>query len=251
MENAMYNGTGVGLGDAMILSQGANGGWGGGAGCFMWIILLFALMNGNGWGGNRDSNVARIQDVYASNDNQTLNANVRDLSDKMFRLGNGISDATFALNNTVVNGFAGTQRDIANGTYVMDKAVTDTRYVLGQAINENRFAAKDCCCTTNRNIDQLRFDNQIGMQGIQAAIHAEGEETRKLITQNQMEALKMALAEKERHLQTAEFALSQQNQTYTIKNDVINAVRPFPQPSFLVGNPYGAGCNCGCGAYNA
>ena len=130
MENAMYNASGVGLGDAMILSQGANGGWGGGANCFVWIILLFTLMGGGNWGNRGD--MARIQDVYASNDNQTLNANVRDLSDKMFRLGNGISDATFALNNTMVNGFSNLGRDVAQGTYVLDKAVTDTRYVLGK-----------------------------------------------------------------------------------------------------------------------
>lgn len=241
----MENGS-VGLGDAMILSQGANGGWGG-AGCFMWIILLFALMGG-GFGGwnNRDTNVARIQDVYASNDNQTLNANVRDLNNSMFRLGNGISDATFALNNTINAGHNALGRDIANGTYVMDKAVTDTRYVLGNAINDTRFAAKDNACMINRNIDQLRFDNQIGIEGIKAVMHAEGEETRKLIVQNQMEALKMALAEKDRKLQTSEFALSQFGQT----RDIIGAVRPFPVPAYPVGNPYGAGCNCTCGAYN-
>lgn len=247
----MENGGTVGLGDAMILSQGANGGWGNGAGCFMWIILLFALMGGVGGWNNRDSNVARIQDVYASNDNQTLNANVRDLSDKMFRLGNGISDATFALQNTATNGFANLGRDVANGTYVIDKAITDNRYVLGQAINENRFAAKDCCCTTNRNIDQLRFDNQMGMNNIQAVIHAENEETRKLIVANQMEQLKFALAERDRIIMMKDNALSQQAQTCTLRNDIINAVRPFPQPSFLVGNPYGANsCNCGCGVYN-
>ena len=64
-----------------IGGYGYGDGWGGGNGCFMWVILLFALMGG-GFGGwnNRDTNVARIQDVYASNDNQTLNANVRDLN---------------------------------------------------------------------------------------------------------------------------------------------------------------------------
>lgn len=237
----MENGGTVGLGDAMILSQGANGGWGNGAGCFMWIILLFALMGG-GFGGwnNRGVDVATTRDVYASNDFQSLRTAVNNL-------GNGIADATFALNNTINNGHNALGRDIANGTYVVDKAVTDTRYVLGQAINENRFAAKDCCCTTNRNIDQLRFDNTIGMNNIQAAIHAEGEETRKLIVANQMENLKYALAEKDRNLQTAQFALSQQAQNATI----INAVRPFPVPAFQVGNPYGTGCNCGCGVYNA
>ena len=215
-------------------------------GCWMWIIVLFALMGGGFGGWNNRGDVASTRDVYASNDNQTLNANVRDLNNSMFRLGNGISDATFALNNTIVNGFNNTGRDIANGTYVIDKAITDNRYVLGQAINENRFAAKDCCCTTNRNIDQLRFDNTIGMNNIQAAIHAEGEETRKLIVANQMEQLKFALAERDRIIMMKDNALSQQEQTCTLRNDIINAVRPFPVPSFQVGNPYGNNsCNCG------
>lgn len=203
---------------------GYGDGWGN-SGCFMWIILLFALMGGC-WNNNR-GDMARIQDVYASNDNQTLNANVRDLSDKMFRLGNGISDATFALNNTIVNGFSNIGRDIANGTYVLDKAVTDTRYVLGNAINENRFAAQN-----NANM-------------IAKAIADDGDKTRALIINNQMDNLRMALAEKDRQLQTRDFELSQCYQTNTIKTDVINAVRPFPVPAFQVGNPYGAGCNCG------
>lgn len=222
---------------------GYGDGWGGN-GCFMWIILLFALMGGGfgGWGNRGD--VASTRDVYASNDFQSLRSAVNNL-------GNGIADATFALNNTINNGHNALGRDIANGTYVMDKAVTDTRYVLGNAINENRFAAKDCCCTTNRNIDQLRFDNTIGMNNIQAAIHAEGEETRKLIVANQMEQLKFALAERDRIIMMKDNALSQQEQTCTLRNDIINAVRPFPVPAYAVGNPYGAGCNCGCGVYNA
>lgn len=133
----MYNGGGVGLGDAMILAQGANGGFGGGAGCFMWIVLLFALMGGGGFGWGNRGDVASTRDVYASNDFQSLRTAVNNL-------GNGIADATFALNNTINNGHNALGRDIANGTYVMDKAVTDARYMLGNAINENRFAAKEC-----------------------------------------------------------------------------------------------------------
>lgn len=242
----MENNGMVGLGDAMILSQGANGGWGNGAGCFMWIILLFALMGGGFGGGwnNRGVDVATTRDVYASNDFQSMRTAINGL-------GNGIADATFALNNTINNGHNALGRDIANGTYVIDKAITDNRYVLGNAINENRFAAKDCCCTTNRNIDQLRFDNTIGMNNIQAAIHAEGEETRKLIVQNQIEALKGALAEKNLIIQAKDNALSQQVQTCTLRNDIISAVRPFPMPAYPVGNPYGTNaCNCACGAYN-
>ena len=213
---------------------GYGDGWGGN-GCFMWVILLFALMGGGFGGWNNRGDVASTRDVYASNDFQSLRTAVNNL-------GSGLADLGYALNTGILNGFSNTQRDIANGTYVIDKAITDNRYVLGNAINETRFAAKDNTCVTNRNIDQLRFDNTIGMNNIQAAIHAEGEETRKLIIANQMEQLKYALAEKDRNLQTAQFALSQQAQNATI----INAVRPFPVPSFTVGNPYG-GCSCNCG----
>lgn len=198
----------MGYGDGF----GYGGGW-------MWIIVLFALMGG-GFGGwnNRDTNVARIQDVYASNDNQTLNANVRDLNNSMFRLGNGISDATFALNNTVVNGFNNIGRDIANGTYVLDKAVTDTRFAGQQ--NANMIAQ---------------------------AIANDGEKTRALIVQNKIEELQGRLAEKDRLLQTRDFEISQYGQT----RDIIGNVRPFPIPAYPVGNPYGTGCNCSCGCYNA
>lgn len=219
------------------MGYGYGDGWGGGAGCFMWIILLFALMGGNGWN-NRDTNVARIQDVYASNDNQTLNANVRDLSDKMFRLGNGISDATFALNNSITN----IGRDIANGTYVIDKAVTDTRYVLGNAINDGRFATQYGFAEMGRNIDGVRYDG--AMNTCKITTNAT-ENTQKILDKlnnmefNAMKAenenLRMALA-KEHNI----------NVNYAQTRDIVGAVRPFPVPTFLVGNPYGNGsCNCG------
>lgn len=198
-------------------------------GCWMWIIVLFALMGGGFGGWNNRGDVASTRDVYASNDNQTLNANVRDLNNSMFRLGNGISDATFALNNTIVNGFNNTGRDIANGTYVLDKAITDTRYVLGNGINENRFASQQ-----NANM-------------IAQAIANDGEKTRALIVQNKIDELQGRLAEKDRLLQTRDFELSQYGQT----RDIIGSVRPFPIPAYPVGNPYGTGCNCGCACYNA
>lgn len=207
-----------------IGGYGYGDGWGGGNGCFMWVILLFALMGGGfgGWGNRGDVDVASTRDVYASNDFQSLRTAVNGL-------GNGIADATFALNNTINNGFNNTGRDIAQGTYVMDKAVTDTRYVLGNAINENRFASQQ-----NANM-------------IAKAIADDGEKTRALLVQNKVEMLQMALAEKDRKLQSSEFALSQCGQT----REIISQVRPFPVPAFPVGNPYGSGCNCGCGVYNA
>lgn len=234
MENAMYNGTGVGLGDAMILSQGANGGWGGNN-CFVWIILLFALMGGGfgGWGNRGD--VASTRDVYASNDFQSLRTAVNNL-------GSGLADLGYALNTGILNGFSNTQRDIANGTYVIDKAITDTRYVLGNAINENRFAAQNGFNGVDRNIDAVRYENAMNTCKITTT---DTENTQRILDKlgqmefnamkNENENLRMALAN-ERNI----------NVQYMQTRDIIGAVRPFPIPSFTVGNPYGT-CNCNCG----
>lgn len=228
IQPVMNVGGGYGYGD----------GFGFGGGGFAWFIILFALLGGgNGWGNRGD--VASTRDVYASNDFQSLRTAVNNL-------GNGIADATFALNNTMTNGFAGVNQNVMQGAYAVEKAVTDSRYMIGNAVNENRFAAQQGFNDVGRNIDCLRFDNQINANMVAKAIAEDGEKTRALLVANQMENLKMALAEKDRHLQSAEFALSQYGQV----REIIGAVRPFPQPSFLVGNPYGAGCNCGCSCYN-
>lgn len=219
-----------------IGNMGYGDGWGNGAGCFMWIILLFALMGGNGWGNRGDA--ARIQDVYASNDNQTLNANVRDLSDKMFRLGNGISDATFALNNSITN----IGRDIANGTYVLDKAVTDTRYVLGNAINENRFAAQNGFNGVDRNIDAVRYENALNTTKVTETDTFNTQKILDKLGQMELNAAKSEADNLRMQLADARLAVSQcaQNQY------LVNTISPQARPAYIVPNPY-CQCNNGCG----
>ena len=222
------NNHGYGYGD------GFGGGW------FMWILVLFVLMGGNG-GWNNRGDVASTRDVYASNDFQSLRQAVNNL-------GNGIADATYALNTGMLNGFSNTQRDIMQGNYALDKSLTDNRYVLGNAINEGRFAQQQCCCETNHNIDAVRYENAMNTNVIAKAIADDGDKTRALIVANQMQDLRDKLADRDRDLQTAHFALSQHAQNATI----INAVRPFPVPAYQVGSPYGVAANvCPCAAYNA
>ena len=50
------------------------------------------------------------------------------------------------------------------------------------AIAESRFAAQQCCCETNRNIDAVRAENYKNTCEITTAIHAEAEATRALMT---------------------------------------------------------------------
>ena len=220
---------------------GYGDGWGNN-GCFMWVILLFALMGGGfgGWGNRGD--VASSRDVFAANDLQDLRGNQRQIMSIGNNLGNGLADLGYALNTSILNGFSNTQRDIANGTYVIDKAITDNRYVLGNAVNENRFATQNGFNGVDRNIDAIRYENAMNT----CKITTTGtENTQKILDKlnsmefnamkNENENLRMALAN-ERNI----------NVNYMQTRDIIGAVRPFPVPAFQVGNPYG-NCSCNCG----
>lgn len=126
-----------------------------------------------------------------------------------------------------------------------------------QAIAQQGFNAQNCCCETNRNIDSvrydltrnidgLRFDTQKQTCDITAAIHADGEATRALITQNLIQSLRDQVSAKDREVLTANFQLSQQAQSANL----IQALSPRPIPAYVTCSPYQAanyGTGCGCG----
>lgn len=226
---------GAGVVPVMDLNRGGygyNDAYGGGM--WMWIIILFALMGGNGFGGwgNRGLEGALTRsDLTNGFDAQDIKNGIRGVQ-------NGLCDGFYAQNTTMLQGFNGLGRD-----------VLENRFALGAAIAENRFAAQQCCCETNRNIDSVRAENYKNTCEITNAIHAEGEATRALITANTMQNLRDKLADRDRDLMTANFQLSQQAQSANL----IGALRPFPQPAYITCSPYQSvahsynGCGgCGC-----
>ena len=136
------------------------------------------------------------------------------------------SDLFEGFNNQDVNGQL---RGITNG-------LCDGFYATQGAI-------KDCCCTTNRNIDAVRFDMSKGFCDVAGAIHAEGEATRALINANTMQELRDKLADRDRDLMTANFQLSQfaQNQY------LVNEIRPCAKPAYITCSPYTTTSFCGAG----
>lgn len=188
----------------------ANSGFGGGFGNDWAAFLLFALIFGglgNGWnggfgGGNGAFGTAALAQGFA--DNRVLA--------KLDGITQGLCDGFYAQNTGMLTGFN----------------------TIGSQIAENRFAAKDCCCETNRNIDSVRVAIQQCCCDLGNKVHEEGEATRALINANTMQSLRDKLADKDRDLQTANFQLSQQAQNATL----INTLRPFPTPSYITCSPY-------------
>lgn len=193
-----------------VFMGGGFGGYGSGLGGDWLGLILLALIFGNGWGGgfggfgggNGAFGTAALAQGFA--DNRVLA--------KLDGITQGLCDGFYAQNTNMLTGFSS----------------------IGSQIAENRFAAQQCCCETNRNIDAVRFDNQKCCCEITNAIHREGEETRALINANTMQSLRDKLADKDRDLQTANFQLSQQAQNATL----INTLRPFPTPSYITCSPY-------------
>ena len=112
--------------------------------------------------------------------------------------------------------------------------------------NTNALATQlsDCCCTTQRNIDAVRYENARNTCDIVNAIKADGDATRALMTQNEIQNLRD-------QLQSANFQLSQQAQNATL----IATLRPTPIPAYQTCSPYesaymysrcGNGYNTGC-----
>ena len=141
------------------------------------------------------------------------------------------SDLFEGFNNQDVNGQL---RGITNG-------LCDGFYATRQGISDLGFAIKDCCCTTNRNIDALRFDMTKGFCDVAGVIHAEGEATRALINSNTMQALRDKLADRDRDVMIRDFQLSQQAQNAAL----ISELRPCAKPAYITCSPYTTQSFCG------
>ena len=112
-----------------------------------------------------------------------------------------------------MQGFNGIQRDLCAGFGSVTAGLTQLGYQQQQ-----------CCCE------------------LKGAIHAEGEATRALITENIIQGLREKIVAKDQELQTANFQLSQQAQSAAL----ISALRPVPIPAYLTASPYTTGYNGGC-----
>lgn len=138
----------------------------------------------------------------------------------------------------VNDGFQYNQLD--NGIRAIQNGLSDGFYAINSAV-------KDCCCTTNRNIDSVRFDM---VKGFGDVITAGNLNTRDILEANNagiQRILDYLCANEKQNLrdriQTLETSGIVQAQTRTL----LEAFRPAPVPAYPVGNPYAATFGCGCG----
>lgn len=216
-----------GIQPVMDINRG-NGYGDGFGGSWIWIIVILALFWGGGnWGNNGDCAAAAFANGAMTRNEITNGFNAQEVNNGIRGIQNGLCDGFYSQNTTMLQGFNSTQRDIMQ-----------TGYQLSSAIAENRFAAQQCCCETNRNIDSVKAENYRNTCEITTAIHAEGEATRALINANVMQELRDRLADRDRDLLFSNFYNVTQAQTQTFRGIVYNAQ-----------NGCGNGCGNYCGSY--
>lgn len=141
------------------------------------------------------------------------------------------------MNTATLQGFNGVQRDLCQGFGAVNSGIA-----------ENRFAAQQCCCETNRNIDAVRYENakntcdivtnaNYNTRDIIDSQNAGFQKILDAMCQDKIDSLRT-------ELQSAQLQLGNLSQTAAI----INAVRPFPQPAYITCSPYQTtSSTCGVG----
>ena len=195
---------------------------------------------GNGWGEGYGPGMATAAGQYATQADIQRAFDTNTITQKLDGITNGLSDGFYAVNTSNLQGFNGIQRDLCAGFNSVNNGIA-----------ENRFAAQQCCCETNRNIDNVRFEGSKNTTEITNAIHAEGEATRALINANTMQELRDRLEARDRDILARDFQLSQLAQNQYL----VNTIKPCPIPAYLTCSPYASvpapapTCGCNYGAF--
>ena len=237
-----------------------NGGDGFGDGNGWWIILfvLFFVFGGwgnGGWGGN-GSNSSYYTDsaIQRGFDNQAVIS-------KLDGISNGLCDGFYAVNNGMLTGFNGINTNIMQTGFGIQQAINADTVANMQNTNALQAQLANCCCETREAIQGVNYNmaqNTCALQNTMnsntrdiidsqnagtraildylcqekiSALQAENNDLRRAASQDRQSAL----------LSTAMSAQTQQ---------IIDAVRPTPVPSYPASNLYGyagCGCNTGCG----
>ena len=193
---------------------------------FMYLIFLrFLSPDGYGYNAAAQGALTRAELTDGLN-NQTMQRDISNVRETVGNVGLMVQDAGAKVSEKLCCGFNS-----------VNQAIAQNRFDLGSGIAENRFATQHGFCETNRNIDAVRYENAKNTCAITTAIHEDGEKTRALMIQQQMQDLRDRNAALNNELQSAQLALAQGEQSRYILGSLGRYM------------PY-AGCGCACNGSN-
>lgn len=200
-------------GEIPVVTTGNNGGWND----WSWIIGLAVVggifgNGGFGFGGGYGNR--------GIGENYALATDFATIERKLDGVNSGICDATFALNNTITNGNFNIINSLTQGFAGLNTGLLQGNYALSSQL-------ADCCCTTQRAIDGVKYDMSKGFCDV---IRAGQDNTRQLLDYLTSEKISSLQAENA----GLKAQISNDKQTATL----INEIKPCPIPAYITCNPY-------------
>ena len=189
----------------------------------LWMMMMFFLLfGGNGMYGRGG---------YYGNE-MFEGFNNQNVMRKLDGITQGLCDGFYSVNTNNLQMQNQLQRDLCQGFAS-----------VREGISENRFAAQNCCCETNRNIDAVRYEAAKNTGDIISAANANTQRILDAMCADRTQALRDKLADKDRELTAAQLVLAQGAQTKTILDSL---GKYYPKEGV---NPYANFSGCGCCGY--
>lgn len=181
---------------------------------------------------------------------------------KLDGISNGLCDGFYAMNNSMLTGFNGINTNIMQTGYGIQQAINADTVANMQNTNALQSQLANCCCETREAIQGVNYNMATNTCALQNTMN---NNTRDIIDSQQagtraiLDFLtndKIATLQAENNDLRRAASQDRQNALLTTTmaaqtNQIIDAVRPTPVPSFpasnLYGYAYGCGCNTGCG----
>lgn len=227
-------------------------------GSWLWfLIVVFAIFGGwgNGFGGFGGTNGGVGSEIQRGFDNQAVIS-------KLDGISNGLCDGFYAMNSSMLTGLNGINTNIMQTGYGIQQAVNADTVANMQNTNALQSQLANCCCETREAIQGVNYNMATNTCALQNTMN---NNTRDIIDSQQagtraiLDFLtndKIATLQAENNDLRRAASQDRQNALLTTTmaaqtNQIIDAVRPTPVPSFpasnLYGYAYGCGCNTGCG----
>lgn len=206
-----------------INNRGYDDCWGGNS--FAWIVILLAIFGWGRNGYNQEGAVTPTQLQNGFNDSNVQNK----LGQIQQTVTSGICDGFYATAEKI----SGLQQNLAAESYATRDAIVQGNYRTQGMLSDLGYAVKDCCCTTNRNIDSVKFEAAQNTAAITQAIHFEGEATRAMIKEQEVQKLRDEVT-------------ILRNQ---ISNNEQNGILLNSIGRYVTNPPCAFQTSCGCGGY--
>ena len=215
---------------------GGDGAW--------WIIILFLFVfcgwGGNGWGNNGNS--GGVVDGYV------LTSDFANVERKIDSVNQGLCDG-FYQQAQLVNG---TNMAMANGFAQAELSRSNQQAALMQQLNAMQMQAAECCCTTQRSIEGVRYDMAAQACDTRNTVQNATRDIIDANNQNSRAILDFLTRSKLSDLQTENQNLKLAASQAAQNNYLISQLRPCPAPAYITCNPWagsgyggcGSGCNC-------